>query len=660
MIVAINYANLKYKKAQYFNSRTAIHKGKAEKVISYSPKDIDPDFWNNNRKILSKKRGNGYWLWKPYFIQKTLRELCEGDYLVYLDSGAFYVNDVKYLIQQMDRDDQDVMPFELPFKERRYTKRDVFLKMSCDEPAYYETNQRMATLVVIKKTDTAMKFVEEWLQYCQCEHIITDENNNMGKGNYKDFVENRHDQSIFSLLSKMYGFKAYRDPSQFGRFPNVFWSMEIDGTETDSKYPQIIAEHRELAVTKRIFGEQMLFAYAPKGIVKLYLQHCFSCSDVRSKSIAVLTDNMPIKDEAYGFGMYKVVNRLLLALGNRVNRIIITDRNYDIRNIEVLFQSKIAIANKFHHISNATLADIFSLYELRKCIHELKQKEIKKIFIPLGADYRELRRAYWIAKVFHMSVAVYIVDDFIEYQKKIIGSTSRTIEKRIIKYLRGINRIFVISDGMKSRIYDLTAKKSIVLPIPYQRDPDDTLKKQRNNQILFLGSINELYLDGLRDIAEIIDKINREKKTDIKLRFTYKSVAEVKNIIGKYNCISAQRINGENELVKELGDSLFCFMPFSDNADYYIMQNTSFPSKLVEYLAAASSIVIYGNKKNSAQQYFEKNHLSYVICGRDRKQLEECIMNHLAQNYDHGSSYRKVLERNHSFRYISKKIDWYM
>ena len=66
MIVAINYANLKYKKAQYFNSRTAIHKGKAEKVISYSPKDIDPDFWNNNRKILSKKRGNGYWLWKPY------------------------------------------------------------------------------------------------------------------------------------------------------------------------------------------------------------------------------------------------------------------------------------------------------------------------------------------------------------------------------------------------------------------------------------------------------------------------------------------------------------------------------------------------------------------------------------------------------------------
>lgn len=290
MIVAINYANLKYKKAQYFNSRTAIHKGKAEKVISYSPKDIDPDFWNNNRKILSKKRGNGYWLWKPYFIQKTLRELCEGDYLVYLDSGAFYVNDVKYLIQQMDRDDQDVMPFELPFKERRYTKRDVFLKMSCDEPAYYETNQRMATLVVIKKTDTAMKFVEEWLQYCQCEHIITDENNNMGKGNYKDFVENRHDQSIFSLLSKMYGFKAYRDPSQFGRFPNVFWSMEIDGTETDSKYPQIIAEHRELAVTKRIFGEQMLFAYAPKGIVKLYLQHCFSCSDVRSKSIAVLTD----------------------------------------------------------------------------------------------------------------------------------------------------------------------------------------------------------------------------------------------------------------------------------------------------------------------------------------------------------------------------------
>lgn len=660
MIVAINYANLKYKKAQCFNSNTAVHKGKVDRVISYSPKDIDADFYAKNSKILNQKRGNGYWLWKPYFIRKTLVELYEGDYLVYLDSGAFYINDVRYLIQQMDRDGQDIMTFELPFKELRYTKRDVFIEMGCDESEYFETNQRMATLIILRKTDLALKFVQEWLYYCQCEHIITDEKNNMGKDNYKGFVDNRHDQSIFSLLSKRYGFKAYKDPSQFGRLPDVFWNIKIDDIEDDSKYPQIVAEHRKPEVTKHIFWEQMLFAYAPKAIIKAYLQHDFLHNDMREERIAVLTDNMPVKDEAYGYGMYKVVNRLLLSLGDRVHRIIITDCNYNSENLEMLFRDKTVIANRFHRISTYNLSEIFFLYGIRKSMWELKRKKIKKIFIPLGADYRELCRAYLVSKVYHMTVSIYVVDDFIEYQKKIVGRESRKKEKKIIKYLRGVNRIFVISDGMKNRIDELTGKKSVVLPIPYENGLEDIPHRCRKNQILFLGSINALYLEGLRDIAEIIDKINSEKKLDIKLKFTYKTATEVKRIIGKYGCIDSKRIDGENELKKELNESLFCFMPFSDNADFYIMQNTSFPSKLVEYLAAASSIVIYGNKENSAQRYFDKNDLSYVICERNKKLLEECIIRHLEQEQDHSSQYRKVLKCNHSFDKISKKISWYM
>lgn len=660
MIVAINYANLKFKKAQYFNSRTAISKGKVDKVISYSPKDIGADFYAKNKKILQQKRGNGYWLWKPYLIQKTLRGLNAGDYLVYLDAGAFYINDIRYLIQQMEQDKQDIMPFELPLKECCYTKRDVFIQMDCDEPGYYETNQRMATMIILKKTDLTLRFVEEWLDYCQCGHIITDEKNNRGKDNYKGFVDNRHDQSIFSLLSKRYGLKAYRDPSQFGRFPEILWEIKINDIEDHSRYPQIIAEHRRPEVTRHIFWEQMLFAYAPKTMIKIYLQYGLGRICAPKEGIAVMTDNMPIKDEAYGFGMYKVVNRLLQSLGDRVDRIIITDRNYDSKKLDKAFQDRTVTANKFHHISTGILSDILFLFEIRESIHALKQKKIKKIFIPLGADYMELKRAYLVSRIYRMTVGIYVVDDFIEYQKKIIGNKDPKIERKAVRYLKGISRIFVISDGMKKRIDDLTGKRSVVLPIPYEKQPADTLGRGRKEQIIFLGSINELYINGLRDIAEVIDKINREEGTDIKLKFTYKTAAEVWHTIGKYDCIVSQRIDGEDELLKELGESLFCFMPFSDNADFYIMQNTSFPSKLVEYLAAAASIVIYGNKENSAQRYFDKNRLPYVIDGRDKKLLEECIKRHLGQAQDHSPEYRKILERDHSFDFIGKKINWYM
>lgn len=660
MIFAINYADLKYRKTQQFNSATAIHKGKVDKVISYSPKDMDYAFAKKNREILEQPRGNGYWLWKPYFIHKTLLQMEEGDYLVYLDSGAFYINDVKYLIQQMDRDGQAVMAFELPLKERRYTKRDVFLVMDCDKPEYFETNQRMATMIILKKTNVAMRFVQEWLGYCQCGHIITDEKNNMGKGNYKGFVDNRHDQSIFSLLSKKYGFKAYRDPSQFGRFPDVFWPIRIDEIQDYSKYPQIITKHGRGEVTKHIFWEQMMFAYAPKIILRLYRLSNLWQRTGKEQSIAVLTDNMPIKEDAYGFGMYKVVNRLLQALGEKVEYIIITDRRYDSKNLEGVFRNRAMAANRFHHVPITVLSDIVFLYEIYKSMHELKQKKIRKLFIPLGADYAELRRAYLVSKIYRMAVSIYVVDDFVEYQNRIIGNERKRIEKKVIKYLRGVNKIFVISDGMKNRIDALTGKKSIILPIPYEKQLPDIPHGCRKNQILFLGSINMLYRDGLRDIAEVIDKINRMEGSDIKLRFTYKTAAEVQCIIGKHRCIISQRIEGEDELMEELRTSLFCCMPYSDDIDLYVMQNTSFPSKLVEYLAAASSIVIYGNKRNSAQLYFEKNNLPYVICGKNKKLLEDCIIRHLEQEPDYSSEYRKALETNHSFDKVGKRIRWYI
>ena len=143
MIVAINYANWKYKKAQRFNSRTAVRRGKANKVIEYAPSDLDKAFRDANKDILSQQRGNGYWLWKPYIILNALGKISKGDYLVYLDSGAFYINSIKILTDQMERDGQYIMSFELPFKEKRFTKRDVFVCMGCDNEDYTETNQRM-------------------------------------------------------------------------------------------------------------------------------------------------------------------------------------------------------------------------------------------------------------------------------------------------------------------------------------------------------------------------------------------------------------------------------------------------------------------------------------------------------------------------------------
>jgi len=236
-IVLINYANSLFRKSQKVNSQTGKSIGLFDKIISYSPKDIDVNFCFLNKKILVQKRGNGYWLWKPYFIKKTLDELNWGDFLFYCDSGAYFTKSIQDLITLSIEKKQDVIPFELSHLESKWTKRDTFVLMNCESKKYYDTNQRLASFVLIRKSDLAMQFVNEWLKLAQDERILTDIDNQCGFENYSGFVDHRHDQSVFSLLTKKYNFTAYRDPSQYGNNHKESY--------TDSNYEGFIISTRK-------------------------------------------------------------------------------------------------------------------------------------------------------------------------------------------------------------------------------------------------------------------------------------------------------------------------------------------------------------------------------------------------------------------------------
>lgn len=653
MIVAVNYANAKYRKAQKFNSKTAISKGKVDKVFSYSPKDLDADFRQKNSTILSQKRGNGYWLWKPYVILKTLREMREGDYLVYLDAGAFYINNVRWLIAEMEKDEQEIMSFELPFKEKCYTKRDAFILLQCDEKKYTESNQRMATMIVLKKSEDTLNFVKEWLYYGQKGEIITDMQNQSGYENDSRFIDHRHDQSIFSLLCKKHDIKAYRDPSQFGRFPELFYDLKIDQKEILSGFPQIVAMHRRVEVDSRIYREQLLFAYAPRKVVEIYLRYFNRCES--NKKIAVLTDNMPIREAVYGYGMYKVVNRLIEAVGDWVDTIICTDRHYSEDKVDHALKGKLCVVNGFHDCPVPFIARMLFIISMFPTAYKLKKKNLKHVFIPLGADYGELERAYLFAVVYHFKVSVYVVDDFVDYYKYILGNRDKCqrIEKKVVRYMQKMYSIFAISEGMKTRIREIYGRTSHILPVPYDYEELERTDVPKD-QIMFVGSINQLYISGLRDIAQTIDRLNKENDWKIGLRFTYRTAGDVRHILGNYECIQSARMNTEEKLREEMNRSLFCLMPYSDNKELKVMQATSFPSKLVEYLSSARSIVIYGDQQDSAFDYFKKYRLPTIIDYNNKNQLEECIVSHMRETIDYSRVYRKVLKRYHSYENIKE------
>lgn len=274
MIFAINYADENFKLQQKYNTKTAYKMGKVDKVIEYGPSDIDDEFIKSNKSIFNYSRGAGLWLWKPYFVLKTLRELSEGDYLFYCDSGSYYINKVQHLIDCMELNKQEIMVYGLPLISNQWTKRETFVFLECDYTKYTEDNQILATYFLIKKTDQTIKFFEEFLKCCCDEKSISYRIFDESIINDKDFIAHREDQSIFSILCKKNNLQVFREPSQFGDRP---WEYRQTGfiyrprVYKNSNYPQIICSYRKENIKKFKLKEFIKHKLFKLGVYNEYM-----------------------------------------------------------------------------------------------------------------------------------------------------------------------------------------------------------------------------------------------------------------------------------------------------------------------------------------------------------------------------------------------------
>ena len=215
--ILINYANKKYYNAQQKNTQTGKEVAKFDQVISYDVSKIDSVFYEKNKQILDQPRGAGYWLWKPYFIHKTLQNMNEGDLLFYSDSGAHFLCGIESLYDKLNNSNK-ILLFTLEdfHTHKKWTKRDCFYYMGLDTEPYLSVNQILASFVVCIKTKSNIEFFEEWLKYAQDPRIITDSPNTCGLANYPEFKDHRHDQSILSLLGRKHNITTVEDISQWG------------------------------------------------------------------------------------------------------------------------------------------------------------------------------------------------------------------------------------------------------------------------------------------------------------------------------------------------------------------------------------------------------------------------------------------------------------
>lgn len=192
-------------------------------VASYN--ENTPDvirFIHSNPQIFKYRRGYGYWSWKPFVIYNTLKNVNDGDFVFYIDSGNDIVDDISVLFD-ICKENNGFCLFENRsghpafgiWSNGEWTKYDCFYKMNCLGEKYINGNQIDAGYQLYQKNEQTMKFVEEYLKYSVDNEIITDEKSKHGK-DLPEFRDHRHDQSIVSLLAIKYNIKTFPEPSEAG------------------------------------------------------------------------------------------------------------------------------------------------------------------------------------------------------------------------------------------------------------------------------------------------------------------------------------------------------------------------------------------------------------------------------------------------------------
>jgi hypothetical protein len=200
-------------------------------VRTFNADDIDEKFSKQYAHILTQSRGAGYWLWKPYFIDKVINEMNEGDILIYCDAGVEIFNNVNHIVDRMKN---DVFLFGNTYDHVHWCKMDV-IKAIC--PTIQTNKQVQASVMFFRVSETSKLFIKRWLQYCTKPGFI-DDSKSISQ-NHSEFQEHRHDQAIITCLVYKYDMELHWWPAMYN---GGLFTYDHKGYFDD--YPVIFHHHR--------------------------------------------------------------------------------------------------------------------------------------------------------------------------------------------------------------------------------------------------------------------------------------------------------------------------------------------------------------------------------------------------------------------------------
>ena len=216
---------------------------------------------------IGKKRLYGYAVWKPDAIINYLNSLPDNSLLQYSDIGCHFnkdgINRLNHYISMTDENKmlafeysnppKEIIKFNYQFqkyKEYELTKGDLIKYFGLDFRSKIINSAHIwSGTFFMKKCDFTFKILQSWKEVTKYIDLIDDSRSK--SINHKKFIENRHDQSAFSIICKLN--KVCRISAS-----ECEWA-EFDGKrrwDHLKNYPILAKRDKKYNILKRFFNRQ--------------------------------------------------------------------------------------------------------------------------------------------------------------------------------------------------------------------------------------------------------------------------------------------------------------------------------------------------------------------------------------------------------------------
>ena len=195
---------------RYYQMASAL--GVFEDIFIYNEWNLHKDF-RDKMQDKFHQRGFGYWSWKPQVVLQSFEKMQEGDVLIYADIGCHFHaaqrDRILGYIKTLKANGGGGMAWEIPCIEKHYNKSDLLKFFNVlEDSKITDSNQRAGTLFFLEKTNQNIAIMKQWRDVFYNHFNLADDTPS-SIPNSEGFIEHRHDQAIWSILTKIHNIKAF-------------------------------------------------------------------------------------------------------------------------------------------------------------------------------------------------------------------------------------------------------------------------------------------------------------------------------------------------------------------------------------------------------------------------------------------------------------------